>query len=424
MLRDLVNLYQFKKNIWKSLNELEDIQNKKLKAIVNHAYQNVLFYREAFKKRDLHPDDIETVHDLVKLPIIEKKDIQQRPLDFLAKNYEINQCRKTHTSGSTGIPLTLYTDKIGESYNRTVNLRAMMENGLHLTHKVMEITHPENFSQKTLFRWMGIYRKECLSVYDAPEINVKKFIEYCPDILMGYPSVLSLMADYITQNNIKITFPEKIFTSAEMLYDTVRKKIASTFGCDIIDIYGCTEFRRLAWECSKHEGYHTDIDFSVVEIIKDTAVECEYGSLIITGLHNYAMPLLRYRNGDAARALKYTCSCGRGLPLIEKILGRIDDKITLPSGRVVSPRSINVLDYTVGINQYRIIQEEKGLFIVQIEKNDQFSEKTLHEIKEQIQKGCLNEHVMIQVEEVEKIQREKSGKIRTVISRVKQKDTN
>ena len=93
--------------------------------------------------------------------------------------------------------------------------------------------------------------------------------------------------------------------------------------------------------------------------------------------------------------------------------------IILPSGRVISPRSINVLDYIEGINRYRIIQEEKGLFVVQIEKNERFSEQTLHDIEEQIRKGCFNEYVTIQIKEVEKIPQEKSGKIRTVISKVK-----
>src|SRR3990167_1934564 len=420
MLQDFVYLYQFQKNTWKSRSELEDIQSKKLRALIKHAYQNVRFYREAFIERNLHPDDIKTAHDLVKLPIVRKKVLQQLPQDFFAKNYNIKQCRKSRTSGSTGIPLTLYTSTTDESYNKTVNFRAMMENGLKLTHKVMAISHPESFTHKAWFQKIGIYRKENLSVYNSTERNVRKFVEYSPDLLIGYPSVLSVMADYITKNNIRITPTKKIFTSAEILFDGMRKKIVSIFGCDVIDLYGCTELRRLAWECSKHEGYHADIDFAVIEIIKDTFLEGEDGSILVTGLHNYAMPLIRYQNGDVAQVSQQErCSCGRGLPLIGKIKGRMDDMIILPSGRVISPRSINVLDYIEGINRYRIIQEEKGLFVVQIEKNERFSEQTLHDIEEQIRKGCFNEYVTIQIKEVEKIPQEKSGKIRTVISKVK-----
>ena len=420
MLHDFVYLYQFQKNTWKSRSELEDIQSKKLRALIKHAYQNVRFYREAFIERNLHPDDIKTAHDLVKLPIVRKKVLQQRPQDFIARNYNIKQCRKSRTSGSTGIPLTLYTDQKGESYNKIVNLRSMIENGMKLTDKIMEITHPENFIYKSWFQWLGIYRKDRLSVYDSLEIDIRKFAEYNPDMLIGYPSILSMMADYIAQNSITITPPKKIFTTAEMLFDATRQKIMSAFGCDVIDLYGCTEFRRLAWECSKHEGYHADIDFAVIEIIKDNFLEGEDGSILVTGLHNYAMPLIRYQNGDAAQvSQRQTCSCGRGLPLIGKIKGRMDDMIILPSGRVISPRSINVLDYIEGINRYRIIQEDRRLFVVQIEKNERFSKQTLHDIEEQIRKGCFNEYVTIQIKEVEKIPQEKSGKIRTVISKVK-----
>lgn len=421
MLSELRNIHQLRKNAWKSRLELEQIQNEKLRALIKHAYQNVRFYQEAFNERNLCPDDIKTAHDLVKLPVVRKKDIQQRPQDFIAKNYDITRCRKLCTSGSTGIPLTLYTSPSDENYNKSVNIRAMVENGVKITHKLMEITHPENFVSKPWFNWLGIYRKERISVYDVPETNVKEFTEYRPDILLGYPSVLSMMADYITQNNVSITPPEKIFTSAEMLFDATRKKIVSTFGCDVIDLYGCTELRRLAWECSKHEGYHTDIDFAVVEIIKDDTLEDDDGRIVVTGLHNYAMPLIRYQNGDAAQISQHTCSCGRGLPLIEKIKGRTDDMIVLPSGRVVSPRSINVLDYIEGINQYKIIQEEKGLLVVQVEKNTRFSEKTIQEIENQILKGCLHEPVTVRIQEVEKIAKETSGKIRTVISKVTKK---
>lgn len=418
MLSELSNIRRFLKNAWKPRLELEQIQNAKLRALIKHAYQNVRFYQEAFNERYLCPDDIKTTHDLVKLPVVRKKDIQQRPQDFIAKNYNITQCRKLCTSGSTGIPLALYTSPSDENYNKSVNIRALMENGMKITHKLMEITHPENFIGKSWFQQLGLYRKERLSVYDAPETNVQKFAEYCPDILLGYPSVLSMMADYITQHNVSITPPEKIFTSAEMLFDGMRRKITAAFGCDVIDLYGCTELRRLAWECSKHEGYHTDIDFAVVEIIKDDTLEDEDGRIVVTGLHNYAMPLIRYQNGDAAQISQHTCSCGRGLPLIEKIKGRTDDMIVLPSGRVISPRSINVLDYIEGINQYKIIQAEKGLFVVQVEKNTRFSEKTIQEIENQIRKGCLDEPVTVRVQEVEKIPKEKSGKIRSVISKV------
>lgn len=418
MLREIIYTYQFQKNTWKSRGELEDIQNSKLRLLIQHAYQNVPFYREVFKKRNLRPDDIKMVKDLPKLPVIRKSDIKHRQEDFIARNYDVNRCRKTHTSGSTGIPLTLYTDPRGESYNKAVNMRALFENGMTAADRIMEITHPENIFSPTWLQRVGIFKKKRLSVYDLPEKNVRKFSEYAPDIFIGYPSILKMMADYIMQNNIKIISPKKIFTSAEMLFDNAREKIVTTFGCDVIDLYGCTEFRRLAWECSKREGYHTDIDYAVVEIIKSAGLEAVDGSIVVTGLHNYAMPLIRYENGDAAHVSPRMCSCGRGLPLLEKIKGRLDDMIILPSGRVISPRSINVLDYIEGINQYRIIQEKKDFFVVQVEKNKHFSKKTRQEIEEQICKGCMHEQVTISIEEVEKIPQDTSGKIRAVISKI------
>lgn len=418
MLRSLYYLYRHRENVWKSRIELEEIQNEKLRMLVKHAYQNVKFYREVFDKRGIKPEDIKTAGDITKLPIVKKTDIQHRAADFIAKNYDIRKCKKTCTSGSTGLPLTVYIDPRGEFLDKAVNLRAMMENGMKFTDRFMEITNPENFAKKTWYQMARIFRKERLSVYDSVETNVKKFIEYAPDIFIGYPSIFILMANYITQNNLKIKPPKKIFTTAEVLFDADRAKIKITFDCDVIDMYGCTELRRLAWECSMHEGYHTDIDCAVVEIVKDDILDTEDGNVVVTGLHNYAMPLIRYQTGDIARTSQHACSCGRGFPLIKHIKGRTDDMVMLPSGKIISPRCINILDYIEGIDRYRIIQEEKGQFLVQIERSKQFSEKTGDTIREQIRKGCLNEDVTIKIKEVKNIPQEKSGKTRTVISKI------
>lgn len=113
------------------------------------------------------------------------------------------------------------------------------------------------------------------------------------------------------------------------------------------------------------------------------------------------------------------CNCSRRFPMIKKIDGRQDDFLTLPSGKKISPRMINVIEHNPGIKEYQTIQVSKESFVVKLVKDKQFSEKTVSEIQKQIMIGCLGETVKVEVELVDRIHREKTGKRRAVVSKVK-----
>jgi len=131
------------------------------------------------------------------------------------------------------------------------------------------------------------------------------------------------------------------------------------------------------------------------------------------------MPLIRYRIGDIAIPSTNRCNCGRRFPMIKQIEGREDDFVILPSGKKISPRMINVIENIPGIKDYQTIQVSKELFVVKLVKNKKFSKKTISDLKTQIMKGCLGERVKVEVELVDKINRERTGKRRAVISKVK-----
>jgi phenylacetate-CoA ligase len=240
-----------------------------------------------------------------------------------------------------------------------------------------------------------------------------------PDVIECYPSVLNLIAQNCKKEKLQFK-PKIIFTTSELFLTTWRKNITQFFDCDVRDLYGSTEFYRLAWECERHEGYHLDIDAHVIEFLdeENNPVSEGDGYIIVTGLFNYAFPLVRYKIGDIARLKQGKCSCGRSLPLIDSIQGREDDYIKLPSGKTISPRRINLLDAVKGVKEYTTTQLKKDLIQVQFVKNRDFTEDTIESVKRQIHKGCLEEAIKVDVELVREIRRN-SGKIRTVISLVK-----
>ncbi|UCC99855.1 MAG: phenylacetate--CoA ligase family protein, partial [Phycisphaerales bacterium] len=384
-----------------------------------HAYNHTGYYRTLFDKYKLNPDSVEHTRDLRRIPVLTKSDVQKNCESMLSRTCSNRQDLIEHnTSGSTGTPLRFYRDQRAEAWNRALKYRAFVENGLSLRDVVVEITSSGYVNTGQFwFRKFGILRRHKFSIMEEPAELFVKINSLRPDIIECYPSVLNLMAQNCDKTDLRFR-PKVIFTTAELLLPAWRRNIVSFFDCDVRDMYGSSEFYRLAWECEKHEGYHLDIDAHVIEFLdeNDNPVTEGDACIVVTGLYNTAFPLIRYRLGDMARLKQETkCSCGRTLPLIDSIQGRQDDYIKLPSGKTISPRRINLLDTVKGIDEYITTQIARDVIRIEAVKNADFAADTIESIKKQIRSGCLGEDIKVEVEFVEKIKR-KAGKIRTVTS--------
>jgi phenylacetate-CoA ligase len=257
-----------------------------------------------------------------------------------------------------------------------------------------------------------------ISLYDSPKKITDTLRQYNPDVIYSFPSIFKTISRFL-DNGLKLN-PRLIFTHGETLTASSRENIRSTFNADVYNTYGSTEFNRLAFECSEHSGYHMITDCAIIEIVKDG--QCvspgEEGEIIITGLYNEAMPFIRYKLGDIGIMADYDCACGRGWPLIKSIEGRSDDFITLPSGKRISARIINVIEDVPGIIQYRTIQEKRDKFVVQVVAGKDFTSDSERQIGEKIRSGCFGEYVNVDVELVDELQRERTGKLRAIVSNV------
>jgi phenylacetate-CoA ligase len=415
------NIAQLKKHQWLKEDELRKIQEYKLRKIIDHTYKNVPFYYDLFKSANLKASDIQTTDDLKKIPIISKKDVQKNyPNRIISKNIDLNECHFLSTSGSTGRPLKVCYDKKCRYFRGSVNLFIFFELGLKFYDKLVTIRDDSFEIKETWYNKLGILRKKNISVFDYQENILKKLSELKPDVIYTYPSILSLLGKAIEEENNFPVSSKLILTTGEFLTDSSRKNLSSIFNSQINSIYSTIEFGHLAFECKEHSGYHIITDNAIIEFVKDghDIKAGERGEVIVTTLQNYAMPLIRYRLGDIATLSNTKCSCGRGFPLIKQIEGREDDFLILPSGRKISPRMINVIEHIPGIKEYKTIQETKELFVVKLIKNDEFSERTISEVKKQIMTGCLGEKVAVEVEIVDELPKERTGKKRAVVSKV------
>ena len=421
-------LWKIKKTKRLTPSELEELQNRKLRAIVKHAYENVPYYHKLFSSVKVKPEDIRTKEDLIKIPITTKKILQEIPIsERVSRGVDINKCIKCRTSGSTGEPLDIFLSK------RELSCRIAMQTrvyGLNLTEKKVNILDrtalPAEGSPATILRklrqclnHLGLWRRYYFSLFDEPQELVSKLLEIKPDVIETQPSTLKLIAEFVRENNVNGICPRSIFTRAELLSREDRKQIEAVFGTKLTDLYGIIEFGIVAWECEKHQGYHINSDIVLVEALRDNQqVYGEEGEMVCTDLINYTMPFIRYGVGDIVTLSKEEHNCGRNLPLIELIEGRSNDFITLPSGKIISPILLIIaLENIDGISQFRLLQENINTFDVQIVKERNFKETITEEVKRALGE-ILGRNTRITVNIVDEIPREKSGKIRPILSKV------
>jgi phenylacetate-CoA ligase len=415
-------LHQVRKNQWLKTSELEELQSKKLRAMVKHAYENTEFYHRKFKDAGIRPEDIKTMDDLEKVPFTTKEELREHSTgSILANGVDLSKCLVTETSGSTGIPTKVVYDVGANDYSKAVNLRSHIENGLRIRSKWVVFGDPHHFQKQQWFQKLRIFSPIWISYIDTVDEQISRLCKLKPDVLEGYPSSIRLLVKAIEDSGIEDIKPKTIFGTAELLDRETRRYINSVFDVEMVDLFGCVELNRTAWECREHEGYHMDIDAVVMEFIKDgeSVSAGERGEIVYTGLYNYAMPLIRYEVGDVGVPSDETCHCGRGLPLMKVVEGRTDSFMQVPDGRIFSPIIWTaVMRRIPGVWQFKAIQEKKDLIRIMVVKAGEFSQMTIDQIEHAI-KEVMGDDVNVETEIVDEIPKDKSGKVRAAESKVR-----
>jgi len=421
ILRPLWYIKQVLKDQWRPEQKLRELQNKKLRYLIQSVYRNNRFYHDLYKKNNIHIDSIRTVKDLEKLPTISKDLVQSNFSTILNDSkYKIKEeytIRKT--SGSTGKPLKVYFNPREWSYSEAVYLRSLLGTGYLPTEKLI-VSYPYDSIQRKWFTKLGLMRKEVIPT-DKPISELIKAINNSnTPTVYGFPSIFMLLLNDSQKLSSYLRI-KRFISTGELLSKKLETDISDYFSCPVYNHYGTMEFNRIAWECQKKEGLHMDIDSLAIEFVKNNQQvnENEQGSILLTTLYNHSFPLIRYEQGDIGSFSNESCSCGRGLPLMKTISGRNNDFIKISENKYFSPVHVDVLISKIaGINQFRLIQNSLNSFDVYIVKKEDFDK---NEIKEAIDKGFtkLFGQVKIKCYFVDKIKREKGGKLRSIISHCK-----
>jgi phenylacetate-CoA ligase len=422
--RSLYYLYQLRRNLRLKPAALQEMQQKKLRAMIKHAYENVPFYHMKFNEAGIRPDDVKSIEDLAKVPVTTKAEIQASSLkDIAARSFDVNKCLKRTTSGSTGIPLTVFLDRQALEVEMALLGRTYFEDGLRLSDKMVRIADPENFpNRQHLYERFGILPTKYISIFDNTKRQVSMIEKYRPDVLRGYVSCVEVLADFCRENGKDINL-RLVFTGAELLDKNARQLISSVFRADLFDLYVSVEFGLMGWECHEHSGYHVNVESVLFEFARngEFVSHGEKGEMICTGLVNKALPLIRYKIDDIGVLSDDQCQCGIALPLIKIIEGRVGDFLVTTSGKIVPPTIFFPYPFedVMWIKQFRIIQESRYRIVFEIIVKEGYNiyEDKLAAARARI-KQFFGEDMEVIFKIVEKIKVDSSGKLRKVISKV------
>jgi len=422
-LHNLFDLYILQKNQWRSPEAIKQIQKKKLKKLVKHAYQNVPYYRELFDSLKIKPQDIRKLEDLYLIPLTSKEQMQELSLtEKIAENIDIKGCKSSTTSGTTGIPLKIYSEPADRTSINLSWIRAFLTSGMRPWYKMAAFSGERSVNEKkSWYEYLGLMRRKEISNWDKPEIWIEKLRKWKPHVLAGDTVTLKLLGEAVQESQIKDISLKMIFNSAVLMDDFSRQFLESVFQSKIIDIYGSDEGGCLAWECEKCSGYHICSDMVIVEILENgkPVSPGQEGEVVITNLHSYAMPFIRYKQEDVVVLSKKKPVCGRSFPLLEHIMGRTEDFIILRNGRKIPPQPFyHAIKTVTGVRKWRIVQESIDKLTVRIEPQRDFDRYSRQMIESNLNK-LLKDEIKIEIFLVDSIPRDPSLKFRTVSSKMR-----
>jgi len=421
---------QLRRTQWLAPAEVRELQELRLRRLVTHAYRHVAYYRDLLDRLGLKPDDIRTLEDLQKLPVLSKDDLRRNlHFDLLSEQRDTWRMLPITTSGSTGEPLVLYADKTQLEMRWATTLRNLEWTGYRFGDRQVRLWHQTigmgtfQVIKERLDAWLS--RRTFFPAFEMNEASIDRYLAFLretrPVLIDGYAEAFNLIANFLRAQPVDGIRPKGIVSSAQTLSRESRAVIEAAFGSRVFDKYGAREFSGIAFECDAHRGHHVNAESYIVEIVRDgrPAQPGETGEVLVTDLTNLCVPMIRYALGDLATATDPVCSCGRGLPLIGEIQGRTQAIIIGTNGCFLPGTYFAhfLKDYGHIVRQFQVVQERLGAIEFKVVRGPRFSAAALQPILDRFRQQ-LGADMNVNVEYVDHIPLGRTGKHRHSVSRL------
>lgn len=407
-----------------------------LRYVVWSASAHIPAYRELLERSGVSASCFRSAADLPLLPIVEKQSLfHDSPLQQqMHDRAKASRCVQTSTSGSTGIPVSIYMSRAEALFRRAQVLSAWrsivrLPFPLRVADLSSWITNESGFVLVRRCSFSILRVSSALPV----DLRIRLLARYDPHVISSCPTTLEPVAQRLAESPVPFPSIRLVALQGEVLYETVRAGIERAFGCRVAEFYNCEEIGNVASECPEDPSVlHINTDACVVEIIDEggrALLPGQEGRILLTNLYNCTMPFIRYRIADRGVLLPLTargkCACGSQRPRMGLLGGREDDYVSLPNGQRASPRLVCTIVERAAMDplprgstswrfrRFQVVQDEPDHITVRIiPERDR-----LTDLKEVIARGLrkLDPALRCSVAIVDDLPLEPSGKFKRVI---------
>jgi phenylacetate-CoA ligase len=363
---------------FRSPEAIERAQRRRLRATVAHAYEHVPYYRETMRTLGLTPADITRAEDIARLPLIERDQLQRDPEYFVSQAWPSEAYLRLRSGGSSGQPITVFRHPValfeGAAYRERIRSTIAALTGKRLRFREALIALPDHagarheFGRRTLLPSSVRLTRRRFSLLTPPAEMVDELNRFRPDVIATYGSYLEALFQYVLESGAPFTVPKVVVYSSDALSEQARTLITMEFGVEVLSAYRAIEAPYVGFECDRHTGHHLNVDLSPVRIVTSQGEDVppgETGEVVVSNLYGRGTILLNYRLGDLAALIPAGCSCGRSLPLLSMVHGRLDEWLVRADGEPVHGQIVrDVMRLREDVLRYQVVQEEPTRFTI------------------------------------------------------------
>lgn len=333
------------------LERIERLQSRRVRAIVRHAYDSVPFYRETMQKAGLRPADFRCARDLANLPLLKDEQVRRQPEVFLSSRHDDRSRLLLHSAGSTSNVQKL----IYRCHRSLLQTLAISERDRAVLNSLLG----KGWGQRQLFFLpKGSATLAVRAFWDRATILPPKFVDrhffppaaplkealdaintIQPQVIFSYGSYADIFARWLANRGLPFHPPRVWMYGADMLSPFARDLLEQRLGCIVYTTYQASETGKIGFQCERREGFHLNVDSVAVRIVNESGRDVppgQSGEVVVSNLLNRAMVLLNQRLGDRAAFGTAPCPCGRFLPILQSLEGRVSEAIELADGRTMS----------------------------------------------------------------------------------------
>jgi len=406
---------------WWSAEQLERFQWAELMRLLKHAFESVPYLQQKYRAASVRFEDIRSWNDFRRLPPLTREEINAHQKELCSTTYK-GRLLPHATGGSSGTPTRFFRTYESYDWRTAAKDRVYEWSGWILGERSVYLWGAPvgAVSRRQAWKTQAYERLHRQLIFNTFAQTTElwrrihaEIVKFRPVLVVGYVSSLEQFAAFLEREKLTLPGITCVIAAAEPLVRASRTAIESAFRAPVFNTYGSREFMSIAGECEAHKGLHINAENLVVET-RDPAYD-RSSEILVTDLHNYGMPFIRYATGDSGRLTTTGCACGRALPLLDAIEGRVLDLLQTADGRTVPGEFFpHLLKEIPEFAQYRVEQRSLDRIVISAVLTHPLSERSESLLRHEIGK-VFGPSTRWEVQPVEEIPNLRSGKRRVTV---------